>query len=105
MPGRNNRYGGKWLAVRDKHLRECPWCAICLELGQHVRATDVDHIVRAKPTERAFWQRSNHRSLCATHHRSKSGRETHGLKERYGCDAVTGLPLDPEHPWFKEKLK
>ncbi len=98
MSGRGNRYGGKWLEVRDRHLNQFPWCATCQALGQAVKATDVDHIIRCKPTQALFWQRSNHRSLCAMHHRSKSGREAHGLKEKYGCD-VRGFSLDPSHPW------
>lgn len=98
MPGRGNRYGGKWPEVRARHLREFPWCAVCLDLGQNVLAIDVDHIVRAKPAERLFWQRSNHRSLCKTHHASKSGREAHGLQERHGC-GIDGMPLARNHPW------
>jgi 5-methylcytosine-specific restriction protein A len=98
MPGRGNRYGGEWPAVRERHLREFPWCAVCQAMGQRVPAVDVDHIVRCKPTSALFWQRSNHRSLCKTHHASKSGREAHGLPEKMGCD-VMGFPRDPKHPW------
>ena len=100
MPGRGNRYGGKWPAVRKAHLERHPWCVLCAQAGERVRATDVDHIVRAKPSEKAFWQPSNHRGLCPTHHRSKSGREAHGLKEKMGC-GPDGLPNSPDHPWYR----
>ena len=42
MPGRGNRYGGKWLEVRDRHLKQFPWCAACQALGQAVKATEHD---------------------------------------------------------------
>lgn len=54
-------------------LAEEPFCRLCLEHGQHVRAVEVDHI---KPL--AFGgsdDRSNKQALCKPCHAAKSASE------------------------------
>lgn len=104
MPRRDSPYGGKWPAARAGYLRKHPWCVVCQQLGQLVRATDVDHIVRWRDHPGGFWDTSNWRGCCSLHHKSKSGRETHGMTERMGCGA-DGIPSDPAHPWHRPPVK
>lgn len=90
-------YDKAWRAVRAAHLKIEPWCRMCRQVGQRTAATDVDHIVRIRDGGKRL-DHANLRSLCSTHHKSKSGRESHGLTEKYGA-TVTGMPADPNHPW------
>ena len=99
MPGRHGAYGGKWPKARAAWLHRHPWCETCLKLGHRTPAVDVDHRVPWRQHAGGFWDKTNWRSLCAQHHRSKSGRESHGLGEKMGCD-TNGFPNDPSHPWF-----
>ena len=102
MPGRGGHYGGKWPEARAAYLRKHPWCVACLQLGHHVRATDVDHVVPWRQHPGGFWDRKNWASLCSMHHKQKSGREAHGLKPKYGCGA-DGMPRDPSHHWNRAR--
>jgi 5-methylcytosine-specific restriction protein A len=45
-------------------------------------------------------------SLCASCHNAKTGAEQAGEKNWLvkGCD-VFGYPLDPNHPWNKERSR
>ncbi|MBD3292994.1 MAG: HNH endonuclease [Armatimonadia bacterium] len=98
MPNRG-RYGNKWHRMRTAYLETHPWCRVCWEMGKRVRATDVDHIVRHDgPGDPMFWKYANWQPLCSMHHKSKSGREAHGLKPKMGS-GVDGWPADPDHPW------
>ena len=98
-PGARKRgYDTRWDKARATFLQRNPWCVICAILRQKVRATDVDHRIPHRGDQKLFWDKTNWRPVCSQHHKQKSGREAHGLKETFGCGA-DGRPLDPEHPW------
>lgn len=93
-----------WLRFRAEQLRQAPMCAMCLQLGQTVIATDVDHI---KPLADGGepYDFENVRSLChSCHsrvtHAAQLGREV-TIK---GCDA-SGYPLDPRAWWSRDERK
>lgn len=63
-------YDHKWRAARDRFLRqpEHMFCEECLRNGKHELATVVDHRIPHKGDERLFWDETNWRPLCTTHH-------------------------------------
>jgi len=65
-------YGRDWRTIRDKHLREYPWCAVCGETG-----TDVDHIVTRK--QGGADDDANLQTLCHSHHSEKTVRQDGGF--------------------------
>lgn len=65
-------YGRDWKVVRDKHLREYPWCAVCGQTG-----TDVDHIVPRK--QGGTDAPGNLQTLCHVHHSRKTARRDGGF--------------------------
>jgi hypothetical protein len=95
----NHLYGAKWRRLRLVFLSEHPWCAMHERRGTKVPATVVDHIVPHDGDLGLFWDQKNWQGLCKHCHDAhkqrleKSGREI-------GCD-VSGIPLDPNHPWNK----
>jgi len=92
-------YDSRWQKYRERYLGEHPFCVFCLRRGKHVRAKVVDHIEPHRGDHRKFWNPSNHQSLCKTCHDSHKQRfEKSGVVA--GCDA-SGMPMDPNHPWFR----
>ena len=82
----------RWRRRAALQLKLHPLCAICLQNGQIVPATDADHIVPHKGDEWAFWF-GELQSLCGSCHRSvKQKEEKHGYHSDIGID---GWPTDP----------
>jgi 5-methylcytosine-specific restriction endonuclease McrA len=78
-------------------------CIICGADVSGPGAARVDHIRRVSDGG-AFFDLANVRTLCISHdaqsHREK-GSGAPSREERFaitGCD-VSGMPLDPAHPW------
>lgn len=68
-----------------------------MKRGQFVAATVVDHITPHKGDSALFWDKANWQSLCKRCHDSvKQAEEKSGTIR--GCD-LSGLPIDPRHPW------
>jgi hypothetical protein len=85
----------RWRRRAALQLKRYPLCAICLQAGQIVPATDADHIVPHKGNEWAFWY-GKLQSLCGPCHRSvKQKEEKRGYRSDIGID---GWPTDPRHP-------
>lgn len=94
---RKRGYSPRWEAARASYLRKHPWCVMCEQRGEKVKATVVDHIRPHRGDMRLFWDSSNWQGLCATHHNSAKQRdEKRGVVG--GCDE-RGLPIDGEHHW------
>ena len=100
-------YDGRWRKARALFLAEHPLCADCLAEGRLTHATVVDHIVPHRGDRQLFWDQDQWQQLCRRHHDSKTvrdgrwGRPSVGEprpRRIFGCD-VSGMPLDPEHPW------
>ncbi|OGA59965.1 MAG: hypothetical protein A3G81_26010 [Betaproteobacteria bacterium RIFCSPLOWO2_12_FULL_65_14] len=92
----------RWQRVRALQLREFPLCALHLLLGRAVPAVDVDHIKPLKDGGEPF-DRDNLRSLCHACHSSVTSAAKHGRQhEIKGC-RTDGMPLDPNHPWNRER--
>jgi 5-methylcytosine-specific restriction enzyme A len=87
-----------WRNIRAAQLREEPLCRECLAHGEHVLATEVDHVRE----HRGDWNEfilGPKQSLCAACHGGKSARahrKSQGFDER-------GEPLDPAHPWNRRR--
>lgn len=96
-------YGSRWQKARATYLCRNPLCVECFKQSKVVPATVVDHIRPHKGDQKLFWDRDNWAALCKRHHDSKTAREDGGFGRPTGvrgCD-VTGMPLDPGHPWSR----
>jgi 5-methylcytosine-specific restriction protein A len=61
-------YDGRWRKARLTYLKQHPLCVLCCREGRVTPADVVDHIVDHKGDQRLFWDTSNWRALCRTHH-------------------------------------
>jgi 5-methylcytosine-specific restriction protein A len=87
--------GAAWRKLRATVLAEQPLCPECRDQGLLVPASEVDH----QDNDPSNNSRDNLVGLCKTHHSQKTAAEMHGHKPKAkGCD-VSGMPLDPNHPW------
>jgi len=73
---RQRGYDDHWERRRDEHLAMEPWCRSHRARGEHVRATDVDHISarRAGGSD----DHSNLRSLCKSCHSRRTAIDQSG---------------------------
>lgn len=94
-PWRRWYASAKWRAKRKAQLEAEPHCRLCAERGDVTDACIADHIQAHRGNYARFWF-GRLQSLCKPCH--------DGLKQslergnRAGCD-VSGLPVDPSHPW------
>lgn len=66
------RYDTRYLKLRDRVLREQPWCSVCRTPGDESNPLQVDHVV---PVERGGRnERSNLQTLCRRHNAAKRDR-------------------------------
>jgi len=86
----------RWKALRERVLSTNPLCEYCLKEGRITPATVVDHFDNNGNNN----DLSNLFACCATCHSKKTAGLDMGHGYKYGCDAY-GMPLDPEHEWFK----
>jgi 5-methylcytosine-specific restriction enzyme A len=70
----------KWTKTRLAFLANHPFCADCLQRGEHVRATDVDHIHGVESLEHDPYCWDNLRGLCHSCHSKKTYRTTLALR-------------------------
>lgn len=64
-------YDARWRKARLAYLQRHPLCVLCEEAGRVVPAGVVDHIQDHKGDALLFWDESNWRALCATHHNQR----------------------------------
>lgn len=94
--GRTLALNGKaWRVLRKSVLAGEPCCRHCVARGLTVTATDVDHWDNDSSNNDPL----NLVPLCHECHSRKTARDM-GHRVCMGCD-VSGLPLDPSHPWNK----
>lgn len=86
----------RWQKDRLAQLDEFPLCALCLEYGEVVAATIVDHVEPHRGNEELFFN-GKKQSLCKPCHDGPKQREEAAGK-LIGCD-VNGFPRDPDSPW------
>lgn len=94
----------RWQRLRRMKLREDPLCELCLKTGWPEPATTVDHLVAVSKGGDPFPPLYALLSLCASCHNTKT-RVIEQLGKKFlvrGCD-VHGHPLDPDHPWNRER--
>lgn len=72
-------YDSQWRKARKGYLRKHPVCVQCLEEGQVIEATIVDHIIPHKGDKALFWDSSNWQPLCKRHHDIKTVKEDGGF--------------------------
>ena len=85
-----------WQRLRASVLAGEPLCRMCQAFGFTTEATDVDHI-NGDPGDNST---DNLQPLCHECHSLKTAAD-HGKAVNLGCD-VSGMPLDPNHPWNRE---
>ena len=94
---RKRGYSKRWEKARSAYLRKYPYCVMCAEQGEKVRATVVDHKQPHRGDMRLFWDSSNWQGLCKVHHDStKQRQERSGVV--LGCNEQ-GIPIDKDHHW------
>lgn len=93
----------RWQRLRRHKLREHPLCQACLQVGRTTPATVVDHRTPINKGGDPFPSLDDLASLCESCHNGKTRAEQLGEDYfRKGCD-VFGRPLDPNHPWNRER--
>ena len=95
----------RWQRMRRMKLRRNPLCEACIKVGRIEPATAVDHRVPISAGGDPYPGLDELASLCARCHNLKTRGEQVG--ENYltkGCD-VNGMPLDPRHPWNRERQR
>ncbi|MCY1358465.1 hypothetical protein D9M69_450010 [compost metagenome] len=90
-----------WKRLRAEVLADEPLCRACASRGLVVPATDVDHIINGEGDYSDDNSRANLQPLCHECHSLKTARDQ-GKSVTLGCD-VSGLPIDPAHPWNRER--
>lgn len=91
-----------WRKLRRLKLSRNPLCEWCQRSGRLVPAEHIDHVTPiskgGEPLDLA-----NLQSLCAPCHSRKTGRDKgNSDKPLKGC-GTDGMPLDPNHPWNKDR--
>ena len=89
----------QWRDIRSVQLGRFPLCEDCQRDGITTPANEVDHNTGDTARNMVGVELS---SLCKPCHSSRTMRRERGLPTVIGCD-VNGWPLDPEHPWNKER--
>lgn len=102
-------YDARWHKARRMYLASNPLCAECMRRGRVTAAAVVDHIVPHKNNPALFWQEDNWQSLCTKHHNKKTASEDGGFGNKpgnksLGACGIDGFPLNPNHPWNKERI-
>ena len=100
----------RWKRLRAAHLSLYPLCIECIEHGELIASSVVDHIVAMSSGGPAYPGHDGLAALCPPCHSRKTARgpeagavRTSGrIKPRPTCDAK-GAPLDPLHPWNERK--
>lgn len=95
-------YGRKWRRRRSLYLGRSPFCVMCEQQGHLVLARVVDHKTPHKGDLSLFWNEHNWQGLCTTHHNATKQRMEWGKGGAPGAD-VSGLPIDPAHPWNAQR--
>lgn len=75
-------YTYKWQKARKLFIADNPLCIDCLAEGKLIRTDEVDHIIPHKGDASLFWDRTNWRALCKSHHSAKTAREDGGFGNR-----------------------
>lgn len=87
--------------LRQQQLARQPLCERHLAQGIRVRATTVNHRVPHKGTWQLFCDPANHESTCKPcHDQVIQAEERRGFA--VGND-INGRPLDPNHPWNRNR--
>lgn len=89
----------QWRTIREVQLQRFPFCEDCAAMGVSTPANEADHNTNDTSRSAIGVELS---SLCKPCHSTRTARRERGLPTVYGCDA-DGLPLDPDHPWNREK--
>jgi 5-methylcytosine-specific restriction protein A len=94
----------RWQRLRKQKLQDRPLCELCLKIGRVEPAAAVDHLVAIKAGGEPYPPLYALMSLCTSCHNTKT-RVVEQLGREFavrGCD-VNGMPLDPNHPWNRER--
>jgi 5-methylcytosine-specific restriction protein A len=72
-------YDRRWQRASRLFLQRNPLCVDCAAEGRDAAATVVDHHVPHKGHRDLFWDQSNWRARCKTHHDRKTARQDGGF--------------------------
>jgi 5-methylcytosine-specific restriction protein A len=89
-----------WARLRRLKLEHNVLCEECFKIGRLELAVAVDHVIAISAGGEPFPPPDELRSLCISCHNRKTRVVDQQGKEltTKGCD-VSGMPLDPVHPW------
>ena len=73
-------YDSRWRKARLRFLKANPLCIDCFATGVLKPATDVDHEIPHKGDKVLFWDESNWRARCHSHHSRKTATKDGGFK-------------------------
>ena len=79
---RERGYSVAWEKASKGHLKRNPFCVDCKADGIETLATEVDHEVPHRGDMRIFWDKSNWRSRCKTHHSRKTATRDSNFARR-----------------------
>lgn len=68
-------YTYKWQKARARFLVDHPLCTVCEAEGRVAAATVVDHHIPHRGDQTLFWDESNWRPMCKSHHDAKTQKE------------------------------
>lgn len=74
-------YDRRWQRARRRFLRQAEnyFCGVCAAEGIVTPATIVDHRIPHHGDERLFWDNTNWRALCKSHHDRKTATQDGGF--------------------------
>lgn len=74
----------KWRKFRKGFIRRNPLCVVCEAEGITTTATVCDHKEQYNPHAKGWdlnkLKDEDYNAMCETHHNSKSGMQSHGLR-------------------------
>ncbi|MCG1029300.1 HNH endonuclease [Virgibacillus halodenitrificans] len=65
-------YNYRWQKYTESFLIRNPLCQHCIDRGDTVPATEVDHITPHRGNMKLFWDPNNHQGLCKSCHSRKT---------------------------------
>lgn len=92
-----------WKRLRRAKLASSPLCEPCGKRGVVKQAKHVDHITAIAKGGEAFPPLDGLMSLCPSCHsiKTRAVDQCGGSGIRFKGCGIDGLPLDPDHPFFK----
>ena len=88
-------YRKSWKILRNKKLRQTPYCEDCFRYHTMTHANEVDHITPHRGDVHLFFNEDNLQSLCEPCHSRKTMNESGLNKNKYNKQPINinGWPI------------